>query len=108
MYIFHFFALFQRLEENKSINSFLKEVMSRMLRLHPTLFTENLANNPASNDFISNLKSFPITESLIKEKFAKNNCTICMGKLEIDEEVSKLSCEHVFHFSCIQFWLSKV
>ena len=79
-----------------------------MLKLHPTLFKENASNNPASIEFIKSLKSFQITENLLKEKIVKNGCAICMDKLDIDEEASKLSCDHVFHVTCIQFWLSKV
>ena len=79
--------------------------MSRMLKLHPTLFKESLLNNPASNEVINNLKFFQTTKEFLKDK---NSCTICLAKFDIDEEVSKLSCEHSFHFSCIHFWLSKV
>ena len=79
-----------------------------MLKLHPTLVNKNILNNPASYEFINSLKSFQVTEQFLKDKKNKNNCTICLAKLDLDEEVSKQSCEHTFHLSCIQFWLSKV
>ncbi len=76
--------------------------------MHPTLFNEIFPSTPASFEFINSLKSFQITENELKEQSKNNNCAICLGKLELDEEASKLKCEHIFHITCIQFWLSKV
>lgn len=32
-------------------------------------------------------------------------CCICFG--EMDEEIAKLRCKHLFHFDCIRKWVSK-
>lgn len=34
------------------------------------------------------------------------HCSICMAKYVISETVKKLSCEHFFHATCIDHWLS--
>ncbi len=47
-------------------------------------------------------------ESLKTIKLEKNldtDCSICMGHLEKDEEVSELKCSHTFHTECIKPYL---
>tara|TARA_A100001015_G_scaffold320028_1_gene444943 strand:- start:1 stop:777 length:777 start_codon:yes stop_codon:yes gene_type:complete len=88
--------------------------------------TQFLSNNflNAYNEFMSavntanmsNLEPVRITldekdEKLIKtyklEKDLDEKCTVCLGKMVKDEEVSELPCNkfHVFHKDCILGWL---
>ena len=34
-----------------------------------------------------------------------SNCSICLGDLLIKEELSALSCGHIYHYKCISTWL---
>jgi len=42
-------------------------------------------------------------------KYTGNNisCVICQDNIEKNNEIKKLSCNHIFHSKCIDIWLSK-
>ena len=52
-------------------------------------------------------KEFSKIEKFKAEKSLDISCSICMGNLEKDEDVSKLPCEHCFHSSCVEKWLKE-
>ena len=37
----------------------------------------------------------------------ESKCTICLNKIEDDEEIIQLECGHFFHINCIEKWLKK-
>jgi hypothetical protein len=37
----------------------------------------------------------------------ENNCTICLEDFSINNQVIKLQCKHLFHYSCLKDWLVK-
>jgi len=41
------------------------------------------------------------------DKKLDENCSICMGSIEIDEEVCQLPCNHDFHSECVDPWLKE-
>ena len=44
-----------------------------------------------------------------KNRFGKddNKCVVCQYEFKNGEEVTKLSCGHLFHSDCVDTWLSK-
>jgi hypothetical protein len=54
---------------------------------------------------------YSIKELMIKRELAKNpdmkdeNCTICVSKYQIGENVTELNCKHIFHTECISEWV---
>lgn len=35
----------------------------------------------------------------------REKCTICLVNFEVDIEVRKLNCKHLFHMNCVDTWL---
>ena len=87
----------------------------------------NWINNPVNNDslvnvinsLVNNGSSFQNVvvsmddkevDKLESYKFDSNlesNCSICMGQMEKEEQVTKLVCTHIFHTDCIQPYLKE-
>jgi len=44
-----------------------------------------------------------------RNKFSNNDnkCVVCQYEFKNGEEVTKLSCGHLFHSECVDTWLSK-
>jgi E3 ubiquitin-protein ligase RHA2 len=122
-------------DANDSITNNTSNVTSNLTPNLTISFTSN-NNNPFSTQFLSNnflnaynefmsavntanmsnLEPVRITldekdEKLIKtyklEKDLDVKCTVCLGKMVKDEEVSELPCNksHIFHKDCILGWL---
>lgn len=49
----------------------------------------------------------PYRVEAIPEGAGAGACSVCLGELELDEEVRKLPCGHVFHRPCIDSWLGR-
>ncbi|KMT09977.1 hypothetical protein BVRB_5g121930 [Beta vulgaris subsp. vulgaris] len=51
-----------------------------------------------------------VVESLERERVIDENsdCSICLERFELGEEVIKLPCLHVFHSNCIVRWLERI
>lgn len=32
-------------------------------------------------------------------------CAICLSKVEEDDEIMELRCDHLFHLNCLEMWL---
>ena len=43
----------------------------------------------------------------IKKDGEESKCTVCLNKIEDDEEIIHLKCGHYFHINCIEKWLKK-
>lgn len=56
---------------------------------------------------ISCLQSIPTMSVSVMPELESQSCSICMEMYEESDTVKKLPCEHLFHTSCIDYWLSK-
>lgn len=59
---------------------------------------------PTSKDFIETLPRITMDSQLQQEQ---HRCPVCLLDYELDEEVLKLPCTHVFHQDCIETWLKQ-
>ena len=41
------------------------------------------------------------------EEEEADKCTICLSEFEVDEDVRRLPCMHLFHVECVDQWLSQ-
>lgn len=55
-------------------------------------------------NFLSKLDLEPFYKS---KKEIVDNCTICLNKIESNEYIRKLKCNHLFHKKCVDNWLKK-
>jgi len=61
---------------------------------------------PASQTAIDNLPSICITEEDLDDE-NNRSCCICFGDHNLNEEVARLPCGHLFHRACVGEWLQK-
>lgn len=47
------------------------------------------------------------TKLQFKENESYDSCTICLNDFIIDENILKLSCNHIYHEECIKLWFKK-
>ncbi|KAJ1499748.1 hypothetical protein HMI56_004226 [Coelomomyces lativittatus] len=68
------------------------------------LMEQNQSNRPtpASESFISNLPDVEIIEPQVAKGM---DCAVCQEKFNLNEVVTKLTCDHLFHRECIVPWL---
>jgi len=74
-------------------------------------FDDSYLNNRIAELFSggSSLRRTDRKLDLTKEKYVRNededeSCSICQEVYKKDDEVTKLSCKHVFHHGCIEEW----
>ena len=60
---------------------------------------------PATQKAIDQLEKVKITPKLSEES-EKNPCPICQEKYQIEDQVVKPSCHHMFHKKCLETWLN--
>jgi hypothetical protein len=78
--------------------SVTNELLDELLTLNESETVDN--KTPASQEVINNL---PIKISKTEDKV----CPICLDKIKKGDKVSKLSCSHEYHHSCLIKWLSR-
>jgi len=61
---------------------------------------------PACQDAIDGLASIRITAEDLEDENNKS-CCICFGDHNLDDEVARLPCGHLFHRACVAEWLLK-
>lgn len=42
-----------------------------------------------------------------EEEEEADKCTICLSEFEVDEDVRRLPCFHLFHVECVDQWLGQ-
>ena len=52
------------------------------------------------------LNKIPFSKNLLYNP-EENTCSICFDEFKEDIDVSKLKCNHLFHFSCIDKWMEQ-
>ena len=62
-----------------------------------------------SQRIITGLKKPILLTSIVyqSDENEREECSICLEKFNINEEVFKTPCEHLFHVTCITEWLYK-
>ncbi|KAK1431476.1 hypothetical protein QVD17_07935 [Tagetes erecta] len=58
---------------------------------------------PASKSAVQNLPSVKISKELMESDYS--DCAVCKDSFELDEDVKKLPCKHMYHQDCILPWL---
>jgi hypothetical protein len=46
------------------------------------------------------------TTDILESNPDRDSCAICLEELKVGEEISRLSCNHVFHPNCVMEWLT--
>ncbi len=55
-----------------------------------------------------NLKKEIMSEEYLNKIGLENSqCPICLCSIDINEEISKLKCGHIFHYTCLDKWVDK-
>lgn len=58
---------------------------------------------PASKSAIEKLPSVKVDKEMLESDYS--DCAVCKDGFELDEEVKKLPCKHMYHPDCILPWL---
>lgn len=58
---------------------------------------------PASKSAIEKLPSVKVGKEILESDYS--DCAVCKDGFELDEEVKKLPCKHMYHSDCILPWL---
>lgn len=103
--------------EGRNILNFYNNLLTLFIRFNPASEINNMITNitpdTSSDNNITNLISRDIvnikdlnknSELIISEKL-DDKCSICLEKYKEKEILRKLSCEHIFHYKCIDKWL---
>ncbi len=87
---------------------------SSMINVLNTLMGSNgLTNMPITQSMFTDVvvstdnKDLESLKTTRLETKLDTDCSICMGHLEKDEEVSELKCSHIFHTECIKPYLEQ-
>lgn len=77
-------------------------VMSQLMELNQT----GTAPGPASAEAIAALPTKKVDKSMLDDQ-GKAECSICMDEVKLNDQVSRLPCNHWFHPDCIKAWLNE-
>lgn len=75
----------------------LDRVISQLMEQH-----QGNAPPPAPKEAIDSLPRVKVTKEQVDDGI---DCAVCKDDLEVDEEVCKLPCKHIYHFTCVSRWL---
>ena len=84
---------------NSHIQHLARQVISQNYGFFIPEDTEPL---PASNEFIDSIPSYIHTST-----DSQTGCSICLELLNDGDEITSLSCDHVFHKTCLVTWLRR-
>ncbi|KAL5020252.1 hypothetical protein ScPMuIL_003144 [Solemya velum] len=90
-------------ERSGMLDLMFENVIIQMLAVHPDLLNDQ-APPPASDELIDSLPSVVLTQEHIDQS---PSCPVCLCPCAIDEVLTRLPCQHLFHPLCIRAWLIK-
>ncbi|ESO85111.1 hypothetical protein LOTGIDRAFT_168137 [Lottia gigantea] len=85
------------------IDLMFQNVIMQMLAVHPELMGDQ-APPPVPQHIIDSLPIVTTTQLHIDEEVS---CPICLCPCQLEETLTILCCQHLFHPLCIQAWLAK-
>ena len=80
----------------------LDRVITQLMEQH----RGSTAPGPASASAIAALPKVPVNKSMLDDE-GKAECSVCMDRVEVGDEVTMLPCKHWFHGECVGAWLSE-
>lgn len=89
---------------NSMINVLNSLMVSNGINNIPMSFAQSMFTDVVVSTDDKDLESLKTTKLETK---IDTDCSICMGHLEKDEEVSELKCSHIFHTECIKPYLEQ-
>ena len=118
-------ALVQARQEGSMTSDILTSTVNNFIQdFIPTLTSSNIANahfiitssyninnvlDSSLDEYTPNTRNPDIATGIASEKVSENiigeSCCICISKFEIDENITKLGCNHVLHTKCIEEWV---
>lgn len=75
----------------------LDRVISQLMEQH-----QGNAPPPANKEVIESLPKIKVTAKMVRDN---QDCAVCKEDLVEMEEVTKLPCNHMYHFECVSRWL---
>lgn len=75
----------------------LDRVISQLMEQH-----QGNAPPPANKEVIESLPKIKVTPKMVRDG---QDCAVCKEDLVETEEVTKLPCNHMYHFECVSRWL---
>ena len=75
-------------------------------KLLPAGWEMHLSKSQSKHFFTNSQKNISQWKMPAKEDENKDGCSICLDRFEEREIMTKLSCGHEFHTSCIENWLN--
>lgn len=75
----------------------LDRVITQLMEQH-----QGNAPPPANKEVIESLPKIKVTAKMVTDG---QDCAICKEDLVKEEEVTKLPCNHTYHFDCVSRWL---
>ncbi len=90
---------------NSSTDEGFENILNYLLLNDPNRY----GNPPAAKKEVENLESVKITKNSFEELKKKMNheCSVCKEEFEINQELKKLPCCHIFHDDCLLPWLKQ-
>ncbi|KAK6184895.1 hypothetical protein SNE40_007254 [Patella caerulea] len=85
------------------IDIMFQNVIMQMLAVHPELMGDQ-APPPVPQDVIEGLPIVLTTQLQIDQELS---CPICLCPCQLNESLTRLCCQHLYHPLCIQAWLTK-
>jgi E3 ubiquitin-protein ligase RNF115/126 len=64
----------------------------------------NYGNPPTSESALKTLKDIKLDENNLQE-YGDKECSVCKENYILNDTISKLPCEHLFHNECSVTWL---
>ncbi len=98
--------IFNLLRDRNTEENNMENIISYIMQNDPNRY----GNPPASKSVIEALEKISVNESNLSEiglEGGCENCSVCKDNFELNQNVLKLTCKHVFHEECIMPWLTE-
>ena len=92
---------------NNRYNVYLDNYQPKETNMRPKNKNKDNVNESKIKKLINLKKEIMSEEYLNKIGLENSQCPICLCSIDINEEVSKLKCGLIFHFTCLDKWVDK-